>query len=51
VREAIEINDRLRRHVKAKLVRTQAFIDELEEKSRKYRRFLRSLSEPTASRR
>jgi DNA-binding transcriptional MerR regulator len=51
VLEAIDINDELRREVRLKLARTKAFIDELEEKARKYRGFLRSVSEPSFARR
>lgn len=41
VREAIQINDRLRAQVVEKLARTNAFLAELEAKARRYRAVLR----------
>lgn len=41
VREAIEINARLRKRVKQKLARTERFLDELEDKAHRYQKVLR----------
>jgi len=41
LREAISINDELRGEVRDKLERIQAFLDELNAKAARYRRFLR----------
>lgn len=44
VREAIEINGRLRRQVKEKLARTQGFLDQLDAKAKRYRAFLKDVT-------
>jgi MerR family transcriptional regulator, repressor of the yfmOP operon len=49
LREAMDINDRLRREIKEKLSRAQRFLDELETKARRYRAAVRDLDRPDAS--
>lgn len=49
-REAIALNDDLRREVREKLAHTQGFLDDLNAKAVKYRRFLSTLGrQPTSS--
>ena len=47
--EAIELNDTLRREVREKLAHTQGFLDDLNAKAVKYRRFLSTLGRDASS--
>jgi DNA-binding transcriptional MerR regulator len=49
LREAIAINDELRSEVRDKLDRIQAFLEELNAKAVRYRRFLRVTSSPRST--
>ncbi len=49
LREAIAINDELRGEVRDKLDRIQAFLEELNAKAVRYRRFLRVTSSPRST--
>jgi DNA-binding transcriptional MerR regulator len=48
-REAVELNDTLRREVREKLAHTQGFLEDLNAKAVKYRRFLSTLGRDASS--